>query len=367
MKNNKICFYPGDLNPGGIGHLMINLAQEFSRQGYEVHFFLTNRPGLIEDELPKEIKIFRFGNSVKSTFKGLISYMKKENPTAIISARDNSNIVNILACIFAKKNTKSISSVHVDYSSVAQKHSLKTKLYRLFVYVLGLLFYRFSDEIIAVSKGVADNHAKRFFLNRKKITVIYNPTYKEIHSTEEETIKSFIDKMPKPVITAVGRLTTQKGFNILIDAFSLFKKNNNSGSLLILGEGEDREKLKEQALKLNIDKSVFLAGYVKTPGLYVQYSDLFVCSSLWEGFGNVIVEALGVGAKVVSTDCKSGPREILCDGKYGILVPINDPKELAVGIEKQLMTSVSKDDQINRAKDFSVNKISKEYLDLIYK
>lgn len=367
MKNNKICFYIGDLNPGGVAHLVINLAHEFLRKGYEVHFFLTNRRGQIEDELPSEIKIFRSGNSVKSTFTGLMAYLKKERPHAVVSARDNLNVVNAIACKLSGTKTKSVASVHVDYSAVTQKFPLRIQIYRLFVYISGLLFYRFANETIAVSKGVADNHAKRFFLNRKKITVIYNPTYKELKSDEEDEIHAFTEKFQKPLFSSVGRLTAQKGFDVLIKGFSMFRNEHKSGSLLILGEGEDRQKLEDLAKKMGVSEHVYMPGYVKTPALYVKYSDVFVCSSLWEGFGNVVVEALGVGAKIISTDCKSGPAEILEDGKYGILVPVSSPESLKSAMQKQLEAPISRLEQIERAKDFSVSKIANEYLELIYK
>lgn len=362
----KICFFPGDLNPGGIAHLMINLAKELVDRNIEVHFFLTKRKGSIEGELPAEIRVFRRGSSVKGTLLGLIQYIRQEKPVAIVSARDSLNAVNVLACKLSFTATKAITSVHVDFSNDNPARTAKGKIHRWSGLTLGRLLYRFSNEIIAVSNGVADNLAKRMYLDRRKITVIYNPTF-QMYNEVGTVADAFLEHFQKPVLIGVGRLTAQKGFDTLIQAFSFFKEKHKSGTLLILGEGEDREKLEAYAKELEIQDCVIMPGYLKRPAQYIKKADLFVFTSRWEGFGNVLVEALGVGAKIVSTDCKSGPAEILDNEKYGTLVPVDDPHALLKAIEMQLNKSIDKEMQISRAKDFSVDKIADKYLELILK
>lgn len=366
--NKKICFFPGDLNPGGIGHLMINLSAELHDRGFEVHFFLTERKHLIENEIPNGVKVFKSGGSVKSTLNGLVSHIRRENPYAVISGRDSLNIVNVLACKLSGKSVRAITSVHVDYSAeeLALK-SVKSYLYRFFGFLLGFIFYRLADETIAVSEGVAKNHTERFLLGKNMPSVIYNPAYKDYNeSIIEQRSQEYINNLPKPVIVSVGRLTPQKGYVDLIKAFKLFIERNNQGSLLILGEGEDREKLEKLIESDSLTGFVYLPGYVMNPKSYIKYCDLFVLSSIWEGFGNVIVEALGVGSKIVSTDCKSGPREILNNGEFGTLVTPGNPEALCGGIENELGTNREPNRQIERAREFSVGNIADQYLNIIY-
>lgn len=364
--NKKICFLPGILNPGGIAHLMINLAKEFTSRGYEVDFILTKQKGSIENELPEHVNIHRFGNSSKGMLSGLIKYINSEKPLCIISGRDSFNNINYLACRLASFKTLPILSVHVDFSA-AKKVPLRAKVYRLQEWLFGMFTYRFAKHIIAVSKGVAVNHAKRYHIDQEKIKVIYNPSYKNVvfSQAKESEVKAFVDKLERPVIIGVGRLNTQKGFEVLISAFKQFRDRHRKGSLLILGEGEERKKLEQLCQDLEISQNVHMPGYVKYPELYIENSDLFVMSSHWEGFGNVLVEALGMGSKIVSTDCPSGPAEILDFGRYGELVPTNNPEAMCQAIEKQLRHVHNPETQIGRAGEFSVAKIADQYLRLI--
>lgn len=366
MDKKIICFFPGDLNPGGIAHLMINLAHDFISRGIEVHFFLTKRRGEIEGELPAGVKIYRGGTSIKNCLFPLMGYIRTVKPYAVISARDSLNAVNVIACTLTGRATKAITSVHVDFSSDNQTHKLKGRLHRYGGYLLGILLYRFSDEIIAVSKGVAENLAERAFISQKRVTVIYNPTYKESDQSSAKAL-SFMDAFPSPKFIGVGRLTEQKGFDTLIKAFFLYREKYNKGTLIILGEGEDRATLESLIRRLNLVGCVHMPGYMENPSAFIKHADVFVFSSRWEGFGNVLVEALGVGAKIVSTDCKSGPAEILDNGRFGSLVPVDDISQLADAMERQLSLPNDEKLLLARAKDFAIDKIANEYLHLIFK
>src|SRR5690606_12861321 len=132
-------------------------------------------------------------------------------------------------------------------------------------------------------------------------------------------------------------------------------------------EGILRESLQSQIKQLNLEEKVFMPGFVDAPKYFLKRAELFVLSSKWEGFGNVIVEALGVGTKVISTDCPSGPAEILENGKYGKLIPVGNPKELASAILEVLNEPNRPEFLIERAKDFSTEKIANEYINFIFK
>ena len=149
----------------------------------------------------------------------------------------------------------------------------------------------------------------------------------------------------------------------MIIAFSKICKKVNA-QLIILGEGSKREFLSNLVLKLDLEGKVSMPGFVKDPNLWFETADLFVLSSKWEGFGNVVVEALEFGVPIVSTDCDSGPREILENGKYGTLVPVGDTDALSSSIYDSLFAHHDKNVLIARSKDFSIDKISQQYLNL---
>lgn len=133
------------------------------------------------------------------------------------------------------------------------------------------------------------------------------------------------------MILGVGRLTPAKDYPNLIRAFGLVKQQRDA-RLMILGEGELRPELEALVDELGLNDSVALPGFVDNPYAYMAHASVFALSSFWEGLPTVLIEAVGIGTPVVSTDCKSGPREILDGGKYGILVPVQDSDALASGI-----------------------------------
>jgi len=160
-------------------------------------------------------------------------------------------------------------------------------------------------------------------------------------------------------------LITAKTFAGLIDAFAQVC-NTIDARLLILGEGECRSALEEQARRLDLEDRLFLPGFTDDPTPYFQHAELFVLSSITEGLPTVIIEALDAGTPVVSTDCPSGPREILADGQFGRLVPVNDTRAMAAAICESLGTTHDGDALRARARDFSITRAASEYLGLLF-
>jgi glycosyltransferase involved in cell wall biosynthesis len=361
IKNIKICFFPGALNLGGVGKLTINLAKEMVERGYTVHFFLTKTGGDYMDEIPEGVQVFNGSKGALRSIIPFIKYLRAEQPTAVISARDYLNYVNIICTGIFSRSSKIITSVHVDYSGMPIEESWGSRVLNFF----GRVLYPKADKIVAVSKGVAVDFASRFRRPIDEIDVIYNPTYvpeKYVISSAIKNEKFFHED--KDVIIAVGRMKEQKNFTLLIKAF-IEVYAQRPCRLVILGEGDQRAQLEKLVSAAGLVDEVYMPGYVENPIDYIRRSDLFVMSSSWEGFGNVIVEALGVGIKIVSTDCPSGPAEILENGKYGILVPINSVSNMKDAILKALAMQESPERLIARAHDFSVERITTQYLKLL--
>lgn len=175
---------------------------------------------------------------------------------------------------------------------------------------------------------------------------------------ETDSIAHF-EHRPK-IILAVGRLTEQKNFSMLTRAFAVVQSQMDV-CLILLGDGKKRNVLRELARNLNIENFVSMPGFVPNPYAFMAHADLFVLSSSWEGCPNVLIEALTCGCPVVSTDCESGPREILDNGKYGRLVPVNDHAALAEAIVETLMQPPDREALKRRAQQFCPDIVMKHY------
>jgi glycosyltransferase involved in cell wall biosynthesis len=228
-------------------------------------------------------------------------------------------------------------------------------------------FFPNADGIVVVSQGAADDLARFSGVDRSSISVIYNPVV-----GDAERQPSFPPNEPQGWcvgnyrrVLAVGTLKAIKDFATLLNAFA-FLRQRVDARLLILGEGECRAALTTQAQELGIADSVFMPGFVKNLLPYYQHADLHVLSSTGEGFGNVIVEALAAGTPVVSTDCPSGPREILAGGRFGRLVPVGNAQALATAMRESLASEHDGAALIARAQDFCIDSAVDQYEKLLF-
>lgn len=348
---------------GGVERVMLNLSNGFIENGFSVDFvFISNSKGPLVKEISKECRIFELNK--KGTISALLPflrYIKKEKPDVILAALTPANLLSIFAKIICFKKIKVFIEIQIAVRTHISTSFLKSK-FRPFIYKI---FFRFADKVVAASKGIEED-LKYFGVKSSKIVVIYNPvssTYTDKMGNEKNEHPWFSNK-EIPVILAVGRLHKQKDFPVLLEAFSkvLVKKE---ARLIILGEGEERKNLEEIIIKLNIKEKVDLFGFTNNPYSFMKNAPLFVLSSGWEGFGNVVAEALSFGTPVVSTNCPWGPSEILENGKYGRLVPVGDSGALANAIIESLINKHSPELELEGAKRFKTEVVLAQYLDLI--
>ena len=315
---------------GGIERKMLILSREFLQLGIRPRLVLT-RGGQVPypEELPEAVEVVDLQSRGKfdSLFK-LRRLLRQEPPAAVLTAKDHSAKVAVLGRMLGWVP----SPVFVKVTNTPSQ-----TLRRRFKRRSARWLYRHADRVIAISEGVRDDLIEHFDVDPERIEVIYNPT---VTPDIPERVKAPVDHPwfagdGPPVIVGAGRLTPQKDFATLLDAFARVHERR-AVRLVILGEGPLREALLEQARRLGVAEAVDLPGYVPDPLPYFARAGVFCLSSRYEGLGNVLIEALAAGAPAVATDCPSGPAEILQHGRIGPLVPVADADALAAALEATL-------------------------------
>ena len=365
MNKLKIALFIPTLAGGGAEKVFLRLAVEFYGRGHDVELVLINKKGPYLKDVPKEIKIvdLKAGRALFSIRK-LTEYVKKNQPDVMLSAMPHCNLVAAWAKMLTKEKF-TLFLTERNYFSLSNK---KEKIHKRVMYPLLIKwFYPRSDKIIALSEEMRKDLVDNLKIPEQKTKTIYNPVVdKSIEKKAGEKVEHpFYKEKKSRIIIGVGRLTEQKNFPVLVKAFNKINQKQKNTRLIILGEGEERQNLERLIQKLDIKEKVSLPGFVDNPYKYMAQADVFVLSSLWEGLPGVLIEALACGTQVVSTDCKSGPREILQEGKYGRLVPMNDKLALAKAIKETLDAPVDNDMIKTRTKDFRVEKITEKYLDVM--
>jgi len=277
----------------------------------------------------------------------------------MLSALNHANVIAAVARVLARTNLRLVVSErnHVSRSSL-QARSLRARC------VLPLMKWAYlrADAITAVSEGVASDLAKTIGLPISRIDVIYNPV---VTSTMLARANAPVDHLwagidQPPLVLAAGRLTLQKDFETLIRAFAKVRVRREC-NLIILGEGELRGALQSLICQLGLGESAQMPGFSDNPFAWMRRASVFVLSSAWEGLPNVLIQAMACGARVVSTNCPSGPYEILEGGKWGRLVPVGDIDAMAGAILAQLDNPLQSDVQ-ERSAFFSVDSAVEGYL-----
>lgn len=357
----KIAFFIPDFHGGGAEHMVINMANEFTRRGYAVDLLALHTNGHYKNIISAEVRVVSLNKTRALTaIPALARYMRKEKPDIFLSAMPHLNIVTLLSRVlaFQKKTATVITERNFFSISLKNGNVIKNKVMIALVRCL----YPLADKIVGISEGVAKDIAGYIPGSEKKVIWIHNPviTDETMALLDEAISDPWLDRDDSPVLITSGRLVPQKDQKTLLEAFALLRRNK-AARLIILGDGPLRAELQSQALALGIGNDIYFPGFVENPIAYMKKSSLFVMSSAWEGFCNVIVEALLCGLPVVSTDCPSGPAEILDHGAYGLLTPVGNAAALARAMEFSLNQKHDPEKQKRRAMDFTAQKICDRY------
>lgn len=334
----KIAFFLPSVRGGGAEKSIVKMCNELVTMGASVDLVLVKYEGSLLNYISDQVNVvdLKCSRSILSVFK-LAFYLINSNPDALISAMKHANIPAILAREIAKFigfKTKLLISER----SNASKSFENNKSFKNNILLLSMsLLYPKADKVIGISKGVSQDLAQLLNLEPEKVHTIYNPVVNnELFTLCNVTVEEdWFKKIDHPIIIAVGRLTKAKGFDNLIKAFAKVSFKINC-YLVILGEGEERESLETLIGTLSLKDKVYMPGFVNNPYKFMKHSDVFVLSSVWEGFGNVLVEAICCGCKIVSNDCPSGPKEIIESYNVGTLVPFNNVNLLSEAIIQEL-------------------------------
>ena len=352
------------LRPGGAERVMLNLSHGLLDRGFDVDLLLVRAEGeFISTRDPRTRLVNLEAARALDALPALRRYLRREQPAVILSNLPHLNLLALFGRGFFSRQPRLVLVHHSDLG-IASAHGVR-RWEQYYPFVLRFI-NPFADRFVAVSTGVADALVKKAGVPRKKITVIYNPiALPEIQRLASAPLEHpWFNPGEPPVILAVGRLTAAKDYPTLLRAFALLC-SRRAARLTILGNGELRGELEALASSLGIAANMEFAGYQANPYAFMRHAALLALSSAWEGFGNVLVEALACGTQVVSTNCHSGPAEILDGGKYGRLVPVGDDHAMAEALENALDHPLPPEALRERAKAFSVEAALERYLPLL--
>jgi len=379
-----------DLRVGGAERTLLRLAEGLAEDGHRVDLLLVRRRGPLVAELPPKVRVLELPRSsprktriqlrrvlqprgtdllrlgfqklprVLSCLPALTDYLDEERPALLITTLTTNN----LAAIWAGMSTVAATRVVIrEAISLSQQVPAWSSGYETWLPALIRRWYPEASAVVANSAGSAADLQELAGLSSDQVAVIPNSVDVDqlLELASQPLSHAWLSKGRAPVILGVGRLEAQKDFGTLIGAFSRLQRNRDL-RLMILGEGSQREALEAQVRTLRLEGRVALPGADTNPYRWMGRARVFVLPSRFEGSPNVLLEALACGASAVATDCPSGPREILDDGRFGRLVPVGDELAMAAAIEAALDAEHSSKRSTDRARVFSHDTALRRYL-----
>lgn len=354
--------YLHDLSGGGVERCRLRLIPELQRRRVRVTLLLHARTGELAERVPDGVEVISFGRArTVADAAPLARWLRSARPDLLLSSLDHNNIAALLAAALARSRVPVVICQHNALSSEAATVGWH---YRLVPLAYRLLQRR-AAGIVAVSHGVADDLAAACAIPHERITVIQNPI---LDASFERARLARCDHpwfgpAGPPVFVAVGRLVEQKDPATLLAAFAR-RRRHGPARLAFLGAGPLQPVLQSQAAALDVAADVAFLGYQANPLPFIRQAAALVLSSRYEGLGNVLIEALGCGTPVISTDCPFGPAEILRQGRHGRLVPVGDVAALAGAMRADLRAEFPAAGLRARAAEFTVERCADAYLRL---
>ena len=349
---------------GGVERMLGRIAAGLLDTGCRVDLVLARSDGMHLAALPKGVRVVRLGvRHTATAIRPLARYLRRERPDAILAAKDRGLRAAVIARALSGTRPRLVGRIGTTVSAALADGPR----WRYRIWSLGAhLFYPRADAVVAVSAGVQADVMAMSGLPAARVPVIHNPVIAPdlFRMAEAVPAHPWYARHEVPIVVGVGRLTRQKGFDVLLEAFAAVRRTRPL-RLVLLGEGHQRERLVQRARELGIDADLALPGFVNNPWAWIARADLFVLSSRWEGSPNALTEALALGTPVVATDCPSGPREILANGAVAPLVPVEDAAALAAAITRVLDAPQARDALRAAATSYTVEQSAAAYRRLL--
>ena len=350
---------------GGVQRGRVTIANALAARGVQVICVMPEAEGPFLERLSKEVALVGLGTRAPVLLVlRLARWLRQARPVAMIASQQHAIVAALWARRLAGVEVAIAAIQHNTLSELCQQS--RRRAIRWLLPRAARRFFRWADQLCAVSRGVAEDLARVTGIPIHDIKVVYNPTVTPelIAQAGQPSGHPWLDAKDRPVVLGVGSLIPLKDFGTLIRAFGRVR-GARPARLIILGEGPERQKLETLVGELGVAADVALPGFHPNPYAFMARADVFAVSSRVEGMPNAIIEALACGCPVVSTDCPSGPAEILENGRFGRLVPMGDEAVLADAIAAALDAPVDRDELRRRAADFSVERATERYLQLL--
>jgi glycosyltransferase involved in cell wall biosynthesis len=349
---------------GGVERMIVNLLGELHRRGWRFDLVVLRSDTAYMEELPAGIRIVRLGTRHSlSGIPRIARYLKKHRPGALLVAKDRAGRAALTARRLAGVDARIVVRLGTNLTTALQhKHRLQAWLRTARM----RHSYRDVDRIVAVSRGVADDTRLHTGLPRERIEVIRNPviTPAMLSKADAPCPHPWLDSQTVPTVVGMGRLTRQKGFDVLLDAFKRLL-DDRAARLIIIGDGQDRASLQARAERLGISEHLLMPGFQANPYPWLARADLFVLSSRWEGSPNALTEALALGVPCVATDCPSGPAEVLGESGAGPVVPVDDVAALSAAMSAMLADPTPSDRLRAAVAEYNVERSADRYLEVL--
>jgi glycosyltransferase involved in cell wall biosynthesis len=359
LSSSRIVLFLPSLVSGGAERVFVELANEFTRQGHAVDFALASAEGPFLAELVPAVRVVDLrARGVLRAVRPLARHLRAARPAAVLSGLEHANIAAVGARLWSRGGARVVVSTR----GVPTMLNVEAGASSRTVLAIARFTYRFADDIIANSRGVADDMARHLHLSSDRIRVIHNPLDLDAIDARAAApvTHHFVAPGAPPLVLSVGRFSPLKDFATLVRAFALLRARREC-RLVILGEGVDRGMLESLARELGVAADVALPGFDANPFAWMRRAAVFVSSSLSEGCPNALMQALACGTPVVTTDAVGGSAEIVERGKWGRLVPVGDARAMADAIESTLAAAVHPDVRA-RAANFALPSVAREYL-----
>ncbi len=391
-EDRTVAIFIQSLQGGGAERSTVNLANGLARAGVKIDLLLGNTDGVFTGDVSDKVNIVKIDKTPlwRSLFSvspitlfflfllfllpgspkplrvvpALTAYLTRNRPAALMSVLDYGNVASIVAAESARTGARVVIGQR---NYLSEEYKRRAGWRRMLVKPTLGHFYKKANAIVAVSKAAAQDLSETLSIDDEKVFAVYNAVANDDlrRRSQEELAHAWYGESRPPVILAAGKLKPQKDFVTLLKAFRKVKDVVDC-RLVILGTGPQASELKTLAEDLKIEPFVSFEGFSDNPFKYMRNSDLFVLSSAYEGLPGVLIQALACGCPVVSTDCPSGPDEILEGGEFGDLVPVGDEVALADAIIANLRRPHDRRRLAQRGAFFSEEAALSGYLDVLF-